>query len=75
MTVPPCWSPAETIALARRYLEEMARDKDHLALMLAALGLDQPTRRYPAGHWRCPKHTPAAQAGHPEPPSTPMEPR
>ncbi|MFF7991726.1 hypothetical protein ACFZDG_18275 [Kitasatospora xanthocidica] len=32
----------------------------------------QPARFYACG-WRCADHTPAAQAGTPEPPSTPME--
>jgi hypothetical protein len=30
-----------------------------------------PARLFATG-WRCPDHTPAAQAGNPEPPSTPM---
>ncbi|MER5350641.1 hypothetical protein ABT093_09950 [Kitasatospora sp. NPDC002551] len=34
----------------------------------------QRARFFPNG-WRCPDHTPARQAGHPEPPTTPMETR
>lgn len=34
----------------------------------------QPARPYPCGA-RCERHSPAAQAGNDEPPSTPMEPR
>jgi len=33
----------------------------------------QPARRYGAGHWLCTEHTPAAQAGRDEPPTTPLE--
>ncbi|MEU1284960.1 hypothetical protein [Kitasatospora sp. NPDC005856] len=40
-TAPP--QSAETLAAARRYCEAMARDEADLALLLAALGLDQPT--------------------------------
>jgi hypothetical protein len=28
----------------------------------------QPARQYPSGHWLCTQHTPARQAGRPEPP-------
>nr|BFD90682.1 hypothetical protein KitaXyl93_20420 [Kitasatospora sp. Xyl93] len=39
LVAPPL--PEATLAAARRYLEGMARDKADLALLLAALGLDQ----------------------------------
>lgn len=41
LVAPP--QSAETLAAARRYCEAMARDEDDLVLLLAALGLDQPT--------------------------------